>query len=177
MPVAIHGAAVLFETPHAFAADLTEPPGTSIVAGRLGGRPQPFPLSSGSLQSGQHPFPNSFPLELGDGAEDVHLQLAGGRRRVDAFGEADERNPKRLQFIEQCGSSSSVITCLRLRPSRSSRQQTSTSNRRRRASVTNWSSDGRRSLVPDTPRSTYSTAVQPRASTYRRTSCSWFSGS
>jgi hypothetical protein len=32
-------------------------------------------------------------------------------------------------------------------------------------------------LAPDTPRSTNSVPVQPRALTYRRSSCSWFSGS
>lgn len=43
MPVAIHRAAVLLDTPHAFAADLTEPPGIAIAAGRLRGRPSRFP--------------------------------------------------------------------------------------------------------------------------------------
>ena len=46
----------------------------------------------------------------------------------------------------------------------SSLQTTRTSNRRLRASVTSWSSAGRRSFAPETPRSTKSTAVQPRAS-------------
>jgi len=31
----------------------------------------------------------------------VHLELAGGRRGIDAFGETDERHAGRPQFIEQ----------------------------------------------------------------------------
>ena len=50
------------------------------------------------------------------------------------------------------------------------------SGRGRRTSSTNWSRAGRRSLAPRTPWPTYSTAVQPRAATYRRKSCSWLSG-
>ena len=51
-----------------------------------------------------------------------------------------------------CSSSSNVIRWRRFRPSRSNRQQTRTSNRRRRASVTRASRAGRRSLAPLTPR-------------------------
>ena len=65
-------------------------------------------------------------------------------------------------------SSSSVTKCFRLRPSRSRRQHTKTSKRRRRPSASRRSSAGRRSLAPDTPRSTYSATVQPRATTQRR---------
>jgi hypothetical protein len=35
-------------------------------------------------------------LELGDRAKDVHLELAGWRRRIDAFGQADEGDTQRL---------------------------------------------------------------------------------
>src|SRR5437867_3500241 len=42
-------------------------------------------LRPGALQARHHPFSDAFPLELRDGAEDVHLQLAGRRRRVDAL--------------------------------------------------------------------------------------------
>ena len=69
------------------------------------------------------------------------------------------------------------MRCLRLRPRRSRRHTTSASNLHCFASLTSLSRAGRRSLVPDTPRSTNSTAVQPRAVTYRRSSASWFSGS
>jgi hypothetical protein len=47
-------------------------------------------------QAGPDAFLNPRPLELGDRPEDVHLQLAGWRRGVDALGQADERNTKRL---------------------------------------------------------------------------------
>jgi hypothetical protein len=93
-------------------------------------------------------------------------------------GKTRGRTPK---FASDCGmrwrssrfrSSSVTIKCRRLRPSRSSRQTTTTSKRRRRASFRSWSSAGRRSLAPLTPRSTYSADVQPRAATYRRSSAS-----
>ena len=51
-----------------------------------------------------------------------------------------------------------------LRPSLSNLHATTTSNFLRFASATIWSSAGRRSFAPDTPRSTYSTAVHPLAS-------------
>jgi hypothetical protein len=45
----------------------------------------------------------------------------------------------------------------------------------RRTAIVSSSSAGRRSLEPLTPLSTDSLAIQPRASTYRRSSWSWFS--
>jgi hypothetical protein len=38
---------------------------------------------------------------IGDRAEDVHLQLAGGRGGVDPFGQADERYAETLQLVDQ----------------------------------------------------------------------------
>jgi hypothetical protein len=49
-------------------------------------------LQPGAMQAGEHALADAFPLELGDGAEDVHLQLAGRRGGVDALREADERD-------------------------------------------------------------------------------------
>jgi hypothetical protein len=54
-----------------------------------------------ALQSGQHALSNPFPLKLRNRAEDVHPQLAGGRRRVDAFGQTDERDAEHLQLVEE----------------------------------------------------------------------------
>jgi hypothetical protein len=34
-------------------------------------------------------------------AQDVHLELAGGRGGVDPFVQADERDPQYLKFLEQ----------------------------------------------------------------------------
>jgi len=48
-----------------------------------------------------HTLPDALPLELRNRSQDVHLQLAGWRRRVDALRQADERNPQRLQLVEQ----------------------------------------------------------------------------
>ena len=61
----------------------------------------PRALRPGPLQASQHPLSDALPLELGDRAEDVHLQLAGRRRRVDALGETDERHAERLQVLQQ----------------------------------------------------------------------------
>src|SRR5262245_59143615 len=69
--------------------------------GRTWGSTEPLPLRPGALQARQYPLPNAFSLELRDGAQDVHLQLAGGRCCVDALRQADERNPERLQLVEQ----------------------------------------------------------------------------
>jgi hypothetical protein len=52
-------------------------------------------------QAGQDPLSNALPLELADRAEDVHLQLACGRGRVDALGERDERDAEALEFIQK----------------------------------------------------------------------------
>jgi hypothetical protein len=43
--------------------------------------------------------PRAF--KLGDRAKDVHLQLAGGSRRVDAFAEAHEPDSERVELLEQ----------------------------------------------------------------------------
>src|SRR5687768_2469336 len=41
------------------------------------------------------------PLEFGDGAENVQLQLAGWRRGVDPFRQADESDADGLQLVEE----------------------------------------------------------------------------
>jgi hypothetical protein len=45
--------------------------------------------------------PGCVPLELGDRAQDVHLQLGGRCGGVDAFGQADECDTERLQLVER----------------------------------------------------------------------------
>ncbi len=61
-----------------------------------------------SLTPSPHPgetsadtFSNAGSFELGDRRQDVHLQFAGWRRRVNPFRERHERYTKRLQFFEQ----------------------------------------------------------------------------
>ena len=58
-------------------------------------------LRPGPLKARQNTFPNPFPLEFGDGGQDMHLELAGGRRGVDALRQTDERDAERLEFLEQ----------------------------------------------------------------------------
>ncbi len=60
-----------------------------------------LPLCPRPRHAGQDPLSNALALELGDRPEDVHLELASRCRRVDPFGEADERDPQRLQLLEQ----------------------------------------------------------------------------
>ena len=43
----------------------------------------------GPSQPGEHAFSDALPLELRDGPEDVHLQLARRRRRVAAVGKTE----------------------------------------------------------------------------------------
>ena len=50
---------------------------------------------------GEYPFPNALALELGDRPKDVHLELAGRRRRVDPLGQTDDRDAEGLQLVEQ----------------------------------------------------------------------------
>jgi hypothetical protein len=63
--------------------------------------PQTLPLRLGPTQARQDAFSNAFALELGDRPKDVHLQLAGGRGRVDPFGQADKRDAECLEVVEQ----------------------------------------------------------------------------
>jgi hypothetical protein len=50
---------------------------------------------------GPHALDDPAALELRDRAEDVHLELAGGRCGVDALAERDECDAERLQVLEQ----------------------------------------------------------------------------
>jgi hypothetical protein len=43
----------------------------------------------------------SATFELGNRAQDVELQPSRWRRDVDALSKGDERNPQRLQFVQQ----------------------------------------------------------------------------
>ena len=65
---------------------------------------------------------NPAPLKFGQSGENMKLKLPCGRRAVDPLPIETNAMPSAWS------SSSSVIRCRRLRPSRSSRQQTSTSN-------------------------------------------------
>ena len=54
-----------------------------------------------SGQAGPYPLLDPSAFEFRDRAKDVHLQSAGGRRGVDALGEADERDAERLELLQQ----------------------------------------------------------------------------
>jgi hypothetical protein len=49
-----------------------------------------------------YPFHDPRSFEFGDRPEDVHLELAGRRRGVDAFRQTDEGYAERLQLLEEC---------------------------------------------------------------------------
>jgi hypothetical protein len=59
-------------------------------------------LRPGPCETRQYSFPNPFPLELRDRAQDVHLELAGGCGRVNPLREADERDTERLKLFQEC---------------------------------------------------------------------------
>jgi hypothetical protein len=76
LPSAIHRAAVDFDTPQRRAASRTDPPGIAIVVGAFPRPAQSFPLCPGPLQAGLDPLSDPRALELRNGPEDVHLELA-----------------------------------------------------------------------------------------------------
>src|SRR5262245_12693484 len=75
--------------------------GEVIVADCLTGTTEWLALGRTSRQPRAHALDDARSLELSDRSEDVHLQLAGRRCRIDAFGEADECDAERLQLVEQ----------------------------------------------------------------------------
>jgi hypothetical protein len=61
---------------------------------------KPFPLCPGPLEARQHPFPNTFPLELRQRRQDVELEFPGGRCAVDALAQADEGNAQAGEILQ-----------------------------------------------------------------------------
>ena len=92
---------MLFDTPQASAATRTVPPGTSITAGLFLGRPSRLPCALALCSPAINPFPNPLSLELGQGREDMQLELASRCRAVDPFPKTDERDFQRGQFLDQ----------------------------------------------------------------------------
>lgn len=62
---------------------------------------QALALGPRALQARLDALGNPRPLELGDRTEDVHLELPGRRRGVDALTERDEGDAKGLKLLEQ----------------------------------------------------------------------------
>ena len=63
--------------------------------------PEPCSIRPRPREAGSDTLGDPRPLELRNGREDMHLQLAGWRRRVDALLQADERHAQRLELVEQ----------------------------------------------------------------------------
>ena len=57
-------------------------------------------LGTGPVKAGVRALSQPVALELRDRREDMHLQLAGGRRRVDALADRGELHVQRAQFVE-----------------------------------------------------------------------------
>ena len=74
--------------------------------------PEPLPLGLHPRQARPHPLLDATALELGDSREDMQLQPACGRRRVDSLRQADERHAERLELVEQENQVAQVATCL-----------------------------------------------------------------
>jgi hypothetical protein len=85
-PRLIHRAAVDFDTPHTRAASRTEPPRTAIVKRHLAWPPKQFSLRPGARQARLDSFAIPALSNSAIRAEDVHLELSDGRRRVDSLG-------------------------------------------------------------------------------------------
>ena len=59
------------------------------------------PIGPRPCQPCPHSLGDSGPLKLGDRGQDMHLQFAGWRGRVDALVQRDERDTQYLEFVEQ----------------------------------------------------------------------------
>jgi hypothetical protein len=52
-------------------------------------------------QTGQDPLSDARTLELSNRTEDVQLELAGRRSRINPFCKADESDTERLELLEE----------------------------------------------------------------------------
>ena len=75
--------------------------GEVVWTDRLSRAAEGLALRHPPRQPGADALDDPRPLELSNRTEDVHLELAGGRRGVDPFREADERDAKRLKLVEE----------------------------------------------------------------------------
>ena len=65
---------------------------------------QSHSLRPGSLETRQHALSYALALKLNDRTQDVHLELPGGRRRVDLFVQRHERYPEGAEFSSSMSS-------------------------------------------------------------------------
>jgi len=72
-----------------------------IVAGDLPWSAESLSLRPRALQARLDALRDASPLELGDRAKHVQLQLASACRRVDPLVQRHERDAERLQLLEQ----------------------------------------------------------------------------
>ena len=146
IPLVIHRAAVLFDTPQALAACRTVRRLGSWTGCRVRrGRPSRLPCR---LARAKPAVTRSEILARSNSARAAKIcscSLPAGVVQSIPSPRLTNATPK------ACSSSSNVTRCFRLRPKRSSRQQIKTSNRRRRASRSRSSRAGRRSLAPLMP--------------------------
>jgi hypothetical protein len=62
---------------------------------------QSLTFGTNPRQSSADALSDPCPLKFRDSSQNVHLELAGWSRRVDAFSKRYEGYPKRLEFLEQ----------------------------------------------------------------------------
>jgi hypothetical protein len=115
-------------------------------------------LPASTFDASFHTLGNPRSLELRNRAEDVKLQTPCWRAGVDALPEADERDPERREFIERENQVPQVATETIQSPHNQDIQPAASGVLQQRSSA------GRDSFAPETPSSTYSVTVQPRAS-------------
>ena len=136
------------------------------------GAPQANPSGFGPLKSSLHALTDDVALELGHGADDGEHGLADGGGGVELLPEGDEPDMEGAEGLQGCDQ---VLD----RPREASKRQTRTTwNWPAQAAFISRSSARRRSLAPETPRSTNSsTTCQFRWAACARRATSWASGS
>ena len=72
-----------------------------MVARAFRGRPKRFPCALGALSPRLDALRDASALKLRDGAENVHLELAGGCGGVDPLVQRHERDSQRVEFVEE----------------------------------------------------------------------------
>ena len=120
---------------------------------------QPLPRRANPGEASPNSLRDSGSLKFGQGREDVELQSPSRGRAVDALAQRHERDAEGLHVLQQCTSFFSVAA--RGNPARQTNQDVEPP--RRFASCISASRAGRLSFVPDTPLSTNSVGVHPRA--------------
>jgi hypothetical protein len=81
-----------------------------VIWNLAGQATQPDSTRFRASQTGDDTLADSRLLKFRKGSQDVELQLARGRRTVNSFPEAHERDAERLKFLDECDQVAEVAT-------------------------------------------------------------------